>query len=213
MSQTTRRAQARSRAQAAELNMEESAERVEDFARMAANGADEMAGGVAETVSRTADAAVDITQRVADQGREVMWLGMRAAAGMNGRLADVSYGNSHRLLQQAARVADIYGHASEAAADNLRALFASCLSLGHGMQQMQHVWLNMLDRSVNEAVHKPQDLLRCKSLVEFANTQRELYVDAIDSAMDASAALLQTAERAARSAMGPLQGRARGTND
>lgn len=193
------------RAQAARATMRGTARHAEDAVRSAVDESDEMAGDVAETVGRTADAAVDITQRVADQGREVIWLGMRAAAGVNGRLADVSYGSGHRLVEQAARMADIYSQASETTAEKLRQMFAAYLSVGHGVQQMQQAWLDLLNRSINEASHRPQDLLRCKSLVELADTQRDLYVSAVERAMEASTTMLQLAERVAREAMGPLQ--------
>jgi phasin family protein len=189
--------------------MRDAGQQAEDTIRTPIDESDEMVESVTDTVSRTANAAVDITQRVADQGREAIWLGMRAAAGMNGRLAEVGYGRSHRFLEQAARVMDIYGQASDSTADSLRTLFNASLSFGRGVQQMQQTWLSLLDRSVNEATHQPQNLLRCRSLVELADTQREIYVDAVERAVESSTTMLQTAERVVREAMGPLQGRAR----
>src|ERR1700733_13287870 len=103
---------------------------------------------VAETVVRTADAAVEMGQRVAEQGREVMLLGVRAAAGMNGRMADAGYGRSHRVLGAAARALDIYREAGDSAAENVQALFSAYVTLGRGAQQMQHACLDLLDRAV-----------------------------------------------------------------
>ena len=199
----------RERAQPARTAVRDSTQQAENNVRTAMDESDEIIGNMADTVSRTADAAVDITQRVADQGREVVWLGMRAAAGMNGRFADASYGTSHRFLEQAARMMDIYGQASDSTADSLKTLFNASLSLGRGMQQMQHTWLNLLDRSTNEAVRKPQDLLRCKSLVELADAQREMFVDNVERAIESSTTMLQVTERVVREAIGPLQSRAR----
>jgi hypothetical protein len=195
--------------QAATNAARESTTAAEETPEPALGGTDELMEDVAGTVSRTADAAVDITQRVADQGRDVMWLGMRAAAGMNGRLADVGYGSSHRLLQQAARMMEIYSDASEATAANLQRMFASYLAIGRGMQQMQRAWFGLFDRAVNDSVHRPQELLRSKSLVEAATTQRDLYIEAVERTVEANVTLLQIAERVARDAIGPLQGRER----
>jgi len=206
MSDTTNRA-ARVRAQTVRTAMHDATERAEEAVRAAVDESGEMVGSVADTVTRTADAAVDITQRVADQGREVISLGMRAAAGMNGRLADVSYDRSHRLLEQAARVMDIYGQANDRTAENLKTLFNASLGLARGLQQMQQTWLTLLDRSFKEASRKPQDLLRCKSLVELADTQREIYVDAVERAIDSSSTMLQLTERVMRDALAPLQAR------
>ena len=60
----------------------------EDIAQQAVEELHGVGEAVAETVVRTADAAVEMGQRVAEQGQEVMLLGVRTAAGMNGRMAD-----------------------------------------------------------------------------------------------------------------------------
>jgi hypothetical protein len=163
---------------------------------------------VAETVARTADAAVEMGQRVADQGREVMLLGVRAAAGMNGRIADAGYGRSHHVLGAAARALDIYRQAGDSTAENVQALLSAYLTLGRGAQQMQHAWVDLLDRAVERATHKPQDLLRCKTLEEIAEVQRDLYLETVSHALESSTTLLQLAVQTAQQAMRPLQARA-----
>jgi hypothetical protein len=206
---TTRPEQTRARAQAARAAMREATQNAEEAVQAAAEGTNEFIGNVADTVARSADAAVDISQRVADQSREVIWLGMRAAAGMNGRLADAGYGTGQRALEQTARIWDIYGQASERTMEKLQAMFAAGLTLGRGAQLLQHTWLNLMDRSMNEAVRKPQDLLRAKTLSEFADTQRELYVGAVNQAVEASSTMLRAAERMARDALSTLENRPR----
>jgi hypothetical protein len=162
---------------------------------------------IVKTVERTTDAATDISRRVADQGREVMLLGVRTAAGVNSRIADINYDRGQDLMTSAARAMDVYCGASESAAENMQALFASYLTLGCGIQRMQHAWLDMLGQAVEHATHKPQDLLRCKSLVEFAEVQRDLYVGAISHAFESSSTLLDLAGQTARDAMRPLHAR------
>jgi hypothetical protein len=206
MSETTNRSEpSRGRAQTARAAMREATQSAEEVVQAAVVGTNEMIGNAADTVSHTTEVAVDLTQRVADQSREVIWNGMRAATGVNGRLADVGYGTSHRLLEQATHIMDIYGQASERTSEKLQSMFAAGLSLSRGVQQMQQTWLNLLDRSMNEAARKPQDLFRCKSLSELADTQRDLYVGAIDRLLESSATMLQAAERTTRDAMSRLQ--------
>jgi hypothetical protein len=165
---------------------------------------------VAETVARTADAAVEMGQRVADQSREVMLLGVRAAAGMNGSIADAGLGRSHRVLGATARALDIFRQAGDSTADQMQALFAATLSVGRGMQQMQHAYLEMLDRAVEHAAHKPRDLLQCRTLEEVAEVQRDLYLDLVNHALQSSTTLLQLAAQTAQHAVRPLQARASG---
>jgi len=180
----------------------------EAMANHAAEELREVGDAVAETVVRTADAAMEMGQRVAEQGRDVMLLGVRAAAGMNGRIADAGYGRSHHAVGAAARALNIYREAGETTAENVQALFAASMSLGRGMQQMQHACLELLDRAVDRATHKPQDLLRCKTLEEFAEVQRDLYLDAVNHALESSTTLLRIAAQTAQQAMSPLHARA-----
>jgi hypothetical protein len=185
----------------------------EATAHQAADELRDVGDAVAETVVRTADAAVEMGQLVAEQQREVMLLGVRAAAGMNGRLADAGYGRCHHVVGAAARALNICREAGETTAENVQALFSAYVTLGRGMQQMQHAALDLLDRAVDRATHKPQDLLRCKTLEEFAEVQRDLYLDAVNHALESSTTLLtllQLAAQTAQQAMRPLHGRAVG---
>lgn len=163
---------------------------------------------VADTVARTADVALEITERVAEQGRDAMWRGLCAAAGVNGRLADVGYGRSHRALEQSARTLELYREAGEATAEHMQALFVSGLSLTRGIQELQLVALRMLDNAAERGAHKPRDLLRCRSMTDLAEMQRDLCMDSVNYAMEASSTLLQIAGRVAQEAMRPLHGRA-----
>lgn len=161
--------------------------------------------GMAESVAETATAATDISTKVADQGREVMLLGVRTAAGVSSRVADISFGRSHHLLTSSVHAMDMYREASERSAERVQALLSSAITLGRGIQQMQHAWLEILDHTLEHATHKPQDLLRCKSLVEVAEVQRDLYLDMINHALESSTRILELASRTAQEAVRPLQ--------
>jgi hypothetical protein len=175
-------------------------------AEQARDNARQISVSVADTVARTADAALAITQKAAEQGREVMWRGMCAAAGVNGGLAQLGYGRSHRVLEQYSRTLEIYRQAGEATASHLQALFASSLSLSRGMQEMQLVALRQFDYAAERNARRPQDILRCKSMTEMAEVQRELCLDSVNYALEAGSTLLQIAGRVAQEAMRPLQG-------
>ncbi len=157
-----------------------------------------------DTVVRTADAAADMAQRVAEQQREVIWFGVGAAAG---RLADISYGRGHRVLAQAARSLEIYGQASATTAETMQSLYASWMALARGMQETQRACLSLLDRATQNGGRRPQDMLRCKSLEELAEIQRDLYLDAVNQAVDSTTTLLQIAGRVTQEAIRPLAGR------
>ena len=178
-------------------------------AKTATRAAKDSATHAAETARDTADKITDTTtdtmQKATDGGREMMLMGMHAAADMGQRLGDISYGRGHRLLSSMTQAVDIYRDASERTAGNLQSLFSSWLTMSRGTQQIQHAWLEMMDHAISRAAHKPQDLLRCRDLVELAETQRDLYIDTINQAVGASTHLLQLAGRAVQEAARPLE--------
>ncbi len=100
---------------------------------------------------------------------------------------------------------DIYHDASERSAERVQALFSSAMMMSRGLQSMQQAWLEMVDHSMEHATHKPQDLLRCKNLVELAEVQRDLYLDALNHAFESTSRLLDLAGRTAQDAVRPLQ--------
>lgn len=158
-----------------------------------------------ETVAETAHAAASMSSKAAEQSREVMMMGVRTAAGVGSRVADMSFGRGHHLLASTAQAMDIYRDASERSAERVQALFSSCMTFGRGLQHMQHAWLEMVDTTLENAAHKPQDLLRCNNIVELAEVQRDLYIDAINHAFESTSRLLQIAGRTAQDAVRPLQ--------
>jgi hypothetical protein len=186
-------------------------ESISEASHAAQNGAErakDVAQSITETVAETANAATNMSTKAAEQSREVMLMGMRTAAGVSSRVADISYGRGHHLLASAAQAMDIYRDASEKSAERVQALFSSYMTFGRGLQHMQHALLEMVDHSIENATHKPQDILRCKNMVELAEVQRDLYIDAINHAFESTSRLLEIAGRTAQDAVRPLQSRA-----
>ncbi len=172
------------------------------------NGADrarEAARTVNDVVAETADAATAVSSKVAEQGREAILLAARTAAGVSSRVVDFSFGRSHNLLNSAVQALDVYRDASERSAERVHALFSSYFTLGRGMQQIQHAWLEIVDHTLENAKHKPQDLLRAQNLVELAEVQRDLYLSTINHAVESGSRLLELAGRTAQEAVRPLQ--------
>lgn len=177
----------------------------EQATQHAADKVRDVARAMASSAAETAEAVTDVSSKVATQGREVMMQGVRTAADVSGRIADISFGRGHHLLASTAQAMDVYSDAAERSAGNVQALFTSYATLGRGIQQMQHAWLEMLDQTIENAAHKPQDLLRCRNIVELAEVQRDLYLDTIHHVFGASSRLLEMAGRTAQDAVRPLQ--------
>ena len=158
-----------------------------------------------ETAGEATRAATDASLKVGASSRDAMLMGARTAAGVTGRVADIGFDRGQHLLSSSAHAMDIYTGAAERSAERVQALLASSLVLGRGLQKMQHAWMEMVDQSIERAAHRPQDLLRCKTLVEVAEVQRDLYTDAVNHAFETSSRLLELAGRVAHEAVRPLQ--------
>ena len=91
-------------------------------AQNAADRAKQVGQSITETVAETANAATNLSSKAAEQSREVMMMGMRTAAGVSGRVADINFGRSHHLMSSAAHAMDVYREASERSADRVQAL-------------------------------------------------------------------------------------------
>ena len=203
MDQTTRSSQ--STMEAASRTAKDSINETSQAAKNATDRAKEVGESITETVAETANAATNMSSKAAEQSREVMLMGMRTAAGVGSKVADINFGRSHHLMSSAAHAMDIYRDASERSAERVQALFSSAMSMGRGLQSMQHAWLEMVDHTMEHAAHKPQDLLRCKNIVEVAEVQRDLYLDALTHAFESTTRLLELAGRTAQEAVRPLQ--------
>jgi hypothetical protein len=175
------------------------------FAQNGAIHAKETAQRITETVAETAEVAATLSSKAAEQGREAMLMGVRTAAGVGSRVADINFGRSRDLMSTARHAMDVYRDASERSAERVQALFSSAMLMGRGLQTMQHAWLELIDHTMEHAAHKPQDLLRCKTMVELAEVQRDLYLDAINNAFESTSKMLDLAGRTAQDAVRPLR--------
>jgi leucyl-tRNA synthetase len=171
-----------------------------DVLNRSVDAAGVIGSSTAATMARSAEATVDLSQRIAEQGRDVVRLGMRTAGSVNSRLADASFDRNHRVLESTIRALEIYREAAETSAERVQTLFASWATLGRGVQQIQLASLQLLDRTIKGASHKPQDLLRAQSIEEFAAIQRDLSLDVLNYAFEASSTLLQMAAGVAQEA-------------
>jgi hypothetical protein len=217
MSETTRTVEATKRAteqvaRSSQAGIEAATKTTKDAisetAQVAQNGAThakEAAQSITETVAETAQVAATLSSKAAEQGREAMLKGVQTVAGVSSHVADINFDRSRDMMSSAAHAMDIYRDASERSAERVQALFSSAMVVGRGWQNMQHAWLEMMDHSMEHAAHKPQDLLRCKNIVEFAEVQRDLYLDAINHAFESASRMLDLAGRTAQDAVRPLR--------
>ena len=187
----------------------ETVKRATDQAARSGQAAADIAGKAArDTVSETNDGVRNGAERAREAGQHVMHTASevgRAAADVAEQAADISFGRGHQMVASAAHAMDVYRDASERSIERAQALFSSYMTFGRGLHDMRHVWLEMVDHTLERATHRPSELLRCKNVVELAETQRNLYLDAVNHAFEATGRLLDIAGRTAQDAVRPLQ--------
>ncbi|MDB5361048.1 MAG: hypothetical protein JWO51_2345 [Rhodospirillales bacterium] len=179
-----------------------------------AREAKNVASDATEAAKRQVAGAVETAHRTAEQSHDVARMGLRAAAEVQGQIAGLGQDQGRQNIKTAARVTDIYRETTESTADDVQALMLAFSTLGRGMQQMQHSWFDLLNKSIDQATRRPQDLLRCSSPVELAEAQRDLYRDGVAYWIDVMTTMLglmgQTAKNAGRSLEGRAAQSARG---
>jgi hypothetical protein len=172
----------------------ESTKRATDQAGRAAKEATEQAARNGAGQTQVKEAAQDVAQTVVE-----------AAAGVGSQVVDIGLDRGHRIVSSAMHAMDIYREASERSTERVNALFSSAMTLSRGLQTLQHAWLEIVDQTMEQAAHKPRDLLRCKTIVEVAEVQRDLYLDAVNHAFESTSRLLEMAGRTAQDAVRPLR--------
>lgn len=153
---------------------------------------------------RTVQTATDAAQHTMDGSKAAATAVGEKVADTQARIWELGLGRSRHALASAAHVMDIYRDTTESSAAHVRGLLTCYLALGRGVQRIQHALLDQLNEAVEHAPHKPSDLLRCKSMVEMAEVQRDLYLTAVNYAVESSSLLFELAGQAAQDAVRPL---------
>jgi hemerythrin-like domain-containing protein len=68
------------------------------------------------------------------------------------------------------------------------------------LQEMQRVWIDWFDRTIETGTRASQNLLRCTSLPQVAEVQREFWTESLKGWVESSTRLLQATQRASASA-------------
>ncbi|HEX4505648.1 MAG TPA: phasin family protein [Alphaproteobacteria bacterium] len=109
----------------------------------------------------------------------------------------------------AEHVAGTAARATDEAARTARELtgvFASSYSVfADGIQELQHGYWRIVQQSVDIAAHAPAEMMRCRSLTELSELQREILTKCLDGVADANRTLMDVSARVAGSAVKPLQ--------
>ena len=184
-------------------------QKVSATAGRAAHEAREAGEQGAQAAQHSAEVVGLLASRAMDQGREGVRMGLRTVAEAQRPVAERGIAQGQQAIETAAGVSEAYRQAAERTAEDLQALAVSWTHFVRGAQQWQHAYFDMAQRAFQRLGSRPRELLRAGSPVEAARIQRDLYVEAVTSAVASGSTLLQLAGQIAQDTVRPLQDRAR----
>jgi hypothetical protein len=159
--------------------------------------------------ARATDAIAEAARSTTEQGQQALDTGIRLMAGAHAPLVDAGYQQSRRVIESSAHITNAYREATERSAEDAQALIAAGSNIGRGLQHWQQACFDLLGQSMERGAQRRQALQQCNSVVEFAQFQRDVYLDMMDGWFTSSTTLLQLAGQIAHDAVRPLQDRAR----
>jgi len=109
----------------------------------------------------------------------------------------------------AERSADTAARATEEAArtaGDLTGAFANSYSVfADGIQELQHGYWRIVQQSVDIAASAPAEMMRCRSMTDLSELQREIFHKYLDGVVDVNRTLMDVSARVAGNAVKPLQ--------
>jgi hemerythrin superfamily protein len=102
--------------------------------------------------------------------------------------------------EEAARTAAVVSFGAQRAAEEVgetaQEMAKEAASGGDALQEMQRVWIDWFGRTIETGARASRDLLRCTSLPQVAEVQREFWAESLKGWAESSARLMQATRRA-----------------
>ena len=116
-------------------------------------------------------------------------------------------GTAHEAADQVADTAQrITSEAVHATRDMTGAFTISYGVFADGIQELQHGYWRIVQSSFDIATSAPAEMMRCRSLTELSELQREIFSKYLDGVVDANKTLIDVSARVAETAAKPLHG-------
>lgn len=144
-------------------------------------------------------ASENVSRATRDAAEHARQTAERVGGTMQRQAAELSEGLS--------RAGEQMRDTAQATAEDMRALMAAQSAATHHLQEMQRMVLDLAQRQLARSMRMPQDLMRCTSLPQFAEYQRQLFSETMNDALAGGAQVLDIARRIAEDAARPLDQR------
>jgi hypothetical protein len=125
------------------------------------------------------------------------------------RMADAISEHSGRTFETVSRAGEIYREASGATTEDMTALLSSCSVVAKGLQDIQRVWLEAVQKSLQSSVKAPQSMLRWSNFSDIAQSHRDLLRESMQALLEGNARMLRIAGKIAEDAAHEIEDRTR----
>ena len=101
----------------------------------------------------------------------------------------------------------VYSNSAQTIADDLQAIRATTAVSVEGMSEIYSAWMEWFSKAASTNADASQQLLRCKTVMQVAELQRQFVTTTMRNWMEGSTKVLQITQRASKQALRPLDGR------
>jgi len=152
------------------------------------------------TAERTAREATEkVVDTIADGAASVQDSARKVTANITERV--------QQAASETRKAMTVYSDSAEMIADDLQAIRASSAVSVEGMSEIYSAWMEWFSKVARTNSDTSQQLLRCKTVMEVAEFQRDFVTTAIRHWMEGSTKVLEITQRTSKQALRPLNGR------
>jgi len=98
-----------------------------------------------------------------------------------------------------------YGEGAEFTAERLKVLMTAYSTYARGFQEMQQTYADLVHRSMELTQRATRELIRCTSVTDMADAQRDLLREGMDEFFQGSAKILKASSKAVDDVVKPIQ--------
>lgn len=152
------------------------------------------------TAERTThEATLKVVDTIADAAASVQESARNVTANITERV--------QHAATETRKAMTVYSDSAETIADDLQAIGASSAVSVESMSEIYSAWMEWFGKAASTNADASQQLLRCKTVMQVAEFQREFVTTAIRNWMEGSTKMLQIAQHTSKQALRPLNGR------
>jgi len=103
--------------------------------------------------------------------------------------------------------AEILGETAQLTAEDLQAIATCSTIAAGGMSELRQAWMECLGRGFRAGARASQEMMRCRSIDQLADVQRNFLKESLENLLEGSAQLLRISGRISEDARRPIENR------